>query len=307
MIIIPEYLTIHEPDEKLLDIINTKVFNDRLLYYKRSDFHTISVVENEIGRFLHYKDTYQAGFIDTPVYKGNLPYINYFTLPYLINPKVKNILLIGFGTGKIVNDWEKLFENLKSVDVVDIEENILEIAQSYFGFKKTDKVNFILQDGIVYLRKNKKKYDLIVVDVASDDGIDERFLSEEYLNLIKKSLTKKGIFVSNLCSSADFEHEDNTFFRSVMDLYKSCFKDVCVFKGNESDRVYYKAFFGIDKRVIDITNVIIFSSDAEMRFNTDYAKYDEIGIEVKAYLNDMQQRDSTAKIIFLNPKRVSPD
>ena len=59
MIIIPEYLAIHEPDEKLLDVINEKEFNDIVLYEKQSDFHNIKVVENEIGRFLHYKDTYQ--------------------------------------------------------------------------------------------------------------------------------------------------------------------------------------------------------------------------------------------------------
>lgn len=289
MIIIPEYLAIHEPDEKLLDIINNKIFDDRVIYQKQSDFHNIKVVQNEIGRFLHYKDTYQAGFIETDVYKGNLPYINYFTIPYLINPDIENILLIGFGTGKIVNDWEKLFENIKSIDTVDIEENIFCIAEQFFNFKKSQKVNYILQDGIVYLRANEKKYDLIVADVASDDGIDDRFLSDEYFELIKKSLSPNGIFVSNLCSSADFTHKENTFLRSVLELYNSKFKDVYVFKGNESDRVYYKAFFDIDERVIDITNVIIISSNSKMQFNNDYVKYKEIGIDIKAYLKDIQK------------------
>ena len=289
MIIIPEYLAIHEPDEKLLDIINNKIFDDRVIYQKQSDFHNIKVVQNEIGRFLHYKDTYQAGFIETDVYKGNLPYINYFTIPYLINPDIENILLIGFGTGKVVNDWEKLFENIKSIDTVDIEENIFCIAEQFFNFKKSQKVNYILQDGIVYLRANEKKYDLIVADVASDDGIDDRFLSDEYFELIKKSLSPNGIFVSNLCSSADFTHKENTFLRSVLELYNSKFKDIYVFKGNESDRVYYKAFFDIDERVIDITNVIIISSNSKMQFNNDYAKYKEIGIDIKAYLKDIQK------------------
>ena len=289
MIIIPEYLAIHEPDEKLLDIINNKIFDDRVIYQKQSDFHNIKVVQNEIGLFLHYKDTYQAGFIETDVYKGNLPYINYFTIPYLINPDIENILLIGFGTGKVVNDWEKLFENIKSIDTVDIEENIFCIAEQFFNFKKSQKVNYILQDGIVYLRANEKKYDLIVADVASDDGIDDRFLSDEYFELIKKSLSPNGIFVSNLCSSADFTHKENTFLRSVLELYNSKFKDIYVFKGNESDRVYYKAFFDIDERVIDITNVIIISSNSKMQFNNDYAKYKEIGIDIKAYLKDIQK------------------
>ena len=288
MIIIPEYLAIHEPDEKLLEIINNKEFKDKILYEKRSDFHHIKVVENEIGRFLHYKDTYQAGFIDTQVYKGNLPYINYFAIPYLINPDIKNILLIGFGTGKIVNDWEKLFDNLEYIDVVDIEENIFDIAKEYFDFRKSDRTNFYLQDGIVFLRENTKKYDLIVVDVASDDGIDDRFLSDEYFKLIKKSLAPNGLFVSNLCSSADLKHPKNTFFCSVIQTYKSYFQQVDIFKGNESDRVYYKAFFDIDKRVIDITNVILISSNSAFTISDDYRKIESAGIEIKNYINDLQ-------------------
>ncbi len=287
MIIIPEYLAIHEPDDKLLEIINEKTFDDKVLYEKQSDFHDIKVVENEVGRFLHFKDTYQAGFIKTPSYQGNLPYINYFTLPYLINPDIKNILLIGFGTGKIVNDWEVLFDNLESVDVVDIEENIFDIAEQFFGFKKSEKIDFNLQDGLVFLRNNKKKYDLIVVDVASDEGIDERFLSEEYLKSIKKSLAKGGLFVSNLCSSPDFEHEENTFFRSIKELYETNFKDVKIFKGDESDRVYYKSFFGIDKRVIDITNVILISSESSFAFQGDKNKFKEINLNIEPYLNDL--------------------
>ncbi len=288
MIIIPEYLAIHEPKEELLEIINNKEFDDKILYEKQSDFHNIKVVENEVGRFLHYKDTYQAGFINTPFYKGNLPYINYFTIPYLINPDIKDILLIGFGTGKIVNDWEKLFDNLKSIDVVDIEENIYDIAKDYFNFKKSDMVNFFLQDGIVFLRENTKKYDLIVVDVASDDGIDERFLDDEYLALIKNSLSINGIFISNLCSSADLNHRENKFFKSLIQVYKSYFKNLFVFKGDESDRVYYKAFFDIDERVIDITNVIIISSDSQMGISSDYAKIHDLGINIENYINDLQ-------------------
>ena len=286
MIIIPEYLAIHEPKEELLEIINNKKFKDKVLYKKQSDFHDIKVIENEVGRFLHYKDTYQAGFINTTEYKGNLPYINYFTIPYLINPEIKNILLIGLGTGKIINDWEKLFTNIQSIDVVDIEENILPIAKEYFGFQQSPHTTFNLQDGIVYLRENKKKYDLIVTDVASDEGIDDRFLSDEYFESVKKSLTKSGLFVSNLCSSPDFENEENTFFHSIKELYESKFNKVSIFKGNESDRVYYKSFFGINERVIDITNVIIIASMSDYSIGNNYEKKKKIELDIKPYIKD---------------------
>lgn len=291
MIIAPEDFAIHEPDEKFLKVINEKTFDDVILYEKESDFHNIKVIENEIGRFLHFKDTYQAGFIDTPFYKGNLPYLNYFLIPYLINKNIKKVLLVGFGTGKIVNDFEFLFDSLKTIDVVDIEENIYDIAETFFSYKKSDKVNFYLQDCLVYLRDNKKKYDLIVVDVASDEGIDERFISDEYLKLIKKSLAKNGIFVSNLFSSPDFESPKNTLFKRIKKLYDNNFLSTFIFKGNMSDKVYYKSFFNLDNRVIDITNLILISSESQMIIRDldkmDRKKFEFLRTDIEDYVKDL--------------------
>ena len=287
-ILIPEELAIKKPKKELLDIINNKKFNDKVLFELESDFHNIKIIENEIGKFLHYKDTYQAGFINTNFYKGNLPYINYFLIPYLMNPKIKNILLIGMGSGKIINDFEFLFEDLKSIDVVDLEENIADIAKNYFGFKESNKFSFILQDGITYLRNNKRKYDLIIVDVANNDGIDLRFLSDEYFKIIKKSLKKDGIFVSNMCASPDFNNKKNKFFTGFFPKYNKFFENNLIFKGNYSDKIYYKCFFDINERVIDITNVIIISSDKNYCLKNNYQKFNNLNIDITNYLRDLQ-------------------
>lgn len=285
-VLIPEELAIQKPKKELLKIINGKTFNDKVLFELQSNFHTIKVVENEIGRFLHYCDTYQAGFINTDYYKGNLPYINYFLIPYLMNLKIENILLIGLGSGRIVNQFEKLFDNLKTIDVVDLEENIVDIAINYFGFSPSEKFNFILQDGLTFLRNNKKKYDLIVVDVANNDGIDLRFLSSEYFSSVKKSLKKSGIFVSNMCASPDFENKKNIFFKEFFPVYKQNFEHNLVFKGNTSDKVYYKSFFDLEERVIDITNVVIISSEKYSTFSENTEKIEQLGVNIKQYLND---------------------
>ena len=143
-----------------------------------------------------------------------------------------------------------------------------------------------MQDGLTYLRNNKKKYDLIVVDVANNDGIDLRFLSQEYFSSIKKSLKKDGIFVSNMCASPDFENPKNIFFKDFFPIYKDNFEQNLVFKGNCSDKIYYKSFFNIDERVIDITNVIIISSDKNYKINENTEKIEKLGVDIKQYLND---------------------
>ena len=192
------------------------------------------------------------------------------------------------GTGIIINQYEKLFTQLKKIDVVDIEENILDIAQNFFDFKQNSTFNFILQDGLVYLNNTKQKYDLIVVDVASDEGIDDRFCSEEYLTSIKSHLKKNGIFVSNMPSSADVLNPENIFIHNLIKRYKQNFKNVSLYKGNESDRVYYKAFFNLDERVVDITNLIFISSDIEQKIKKENIKnVENLGISIHNYLKDL--------------------
>ena len=284
MTIIPDKLAIHKPKKELLDLLEKNEIKEDILETFESDFHSISVVESKIGRFLKYDDTYQAGYIDTPFYKGNLPYINYFLIPLLMNKKIKDVLFIGLGSGIIVNQYEE-FLNLKTVDIVDIEENIFYIAQKYFNFKTSEKQNFILQDALIYLKSTKKKYDSIIVDVAGNEGIDERFCDSEYLNLIKNRLKKEGIFVSNMPSSRDIFNPKNKFALNLIELYKKHFKFIDLYNAEQSNKIFYKTFFDIDEIVFDITNLILISSDKRYLIsNNDFI---EDKFQISKYLNDL--------------------
>lgn len=285
--IIPENLMIKKPNKKLEKIIEQKEIKEKILFQKQSDFHDISVVESSFGRFLKYDDTYQAGKINSEFYKGNLFYINYFLIPYLMNKNIKNILLVGFGSGIIVNQFEKIFEKLENIDIVDIDENVFPLAQKYFDFEISNKMNFYLQDALVFLKnKRKKKYDLIIVDVAGDEGIDERFVDREYLQLIKKNLKKDGIFVSNLPSSREIFNPQNKFILELLEKYKKTFKNIDIYNGETSNKLYYKVFFGLDEIVYDITNLILISSDKKYKISSNFEKLEEIGVNIKSYLED---------------------
>ena len=61
-----------------------------------------------------------------------------------------------------------------------------------------------------------------------------------------------------------------------------------MFKGNESDRVYYKSFFNIDERVIDITNIILICYNKKFSIGQDYTKIEDTGIDILRYVNDLQ-------------------
>ena len=78
----------------------------------------------------------------------------------------------------------------------------------------------------------------------------------------------------------------NIFFKEFFPIYKKNFENNFVFKGDMSDSVYYKSFFDIDERVIDITNVVIISSDKKYKISSKTEKIENLGIDIKQYLND---------------------
>ena len=204
-----------------------------------------------------------------------------------MNKNIKNVLLVGFGSGIIINQFEKLFKNLKSIDIVDIEENIFPIAQKYFDFQISDKMEFYLQDALIFLKTTKRKYDLIIVDVAGDEGIDERFLEDEYFSLIQKRLKKGGIFVSNLPSSRDIFNKKNKLILDLLKRQKKYFQNIKMFNGETSNKIYYKTFFDIDEPVFDITNLILISSEKDYSINQNINEIEEIVPNFNEFLGDL--------------------
>ena len=293
-VMIPETLITKEvsPEETAKAYVVS--MQDKVLWKKESDFHSVSVCENPVGRFLRYGISFQAGIINSDLYRGNIPYLNYFLIPYLLKPNAKNILLIGFGSGLLVKQYEQLFENLKNIDVVDIEENILFLAKTFFGFNESKKFGFNLQDALVYLRNNIKKYDIIAVDVAGNEGLDKRFFGDEYFELIKKSLKKHGVYIFNSCANTDLK-EKNTFFGFTLDIFKRFFKNFAVFEGKNSDKLYYKIFFDTDKPLLNITNCIFIGTDKNLsekdfEFKKDIsAKTEKICPNFENYLKDLHK------------------
>lgn len=294
MYIPPELFTIKEPTQEQLDIFYQQRFNDKTLHEVDSDFHDIRVIENEIGRFLLFDATYQAGIINTDFYSGNLPYINYFLLPYLLNQDIKNILLIGMGTGKIINDYEKLIPNIESIDIVDIDPDVVNIAQEYFGFHSSEKTDIHLQDGRVFMRNSEKKYDLVIIDIAGNYGIPFRFMTSEFLEEVKGALSEKGMIISNMFGSTDFEHKNNVMLKALKRTYESVFSKTSIFRCDYSDSIFYRAFIGVDYRIIDTTNILFLASNWHdenlLSYNAGMFEqaFKKLGIfNLKSYVNDV--------------------
>jgi len=120
-----------------------------------------------------------------------------YFLPLLkeIHPKGKEALVIGLGGGLM----EKVFRSIGvNCELVEINSKVIEFAREYF--KVTSSVYH--SDGRWFLRKTKKKYDFIVLDVYQSDQLGWHMLTHEALELAKKRLKSDGILAVHLLSFA---------------------------------------------------------------------------------------------------------
>jgi predicted membrane-bound spermidine synthase len=166
----------------------TEKFN--ILDIKDGLFSDILVVENT-----EYLELFSNNVLQTRLSKDNNKIHNDYviTINKLIEDKNSNIscLLLGTGGGGLINNLSKL--NIYP-DIVEIDNNIILFGQKYF-YDKNIVLNVYNDDARHYVKKCKKTYDLIVIDIFTGDNAPSHILTVEGLNEIKNILNLNGSLI----------------------------------------------------------------------------------------------------------------
>lgn len=311
MIIPPEIMitkSLHPEDEKILDEIESE---EKLIYSQKSSFNgAIKVVENRLGRFLKLEDSYQSAKIETPLYRGNIPYTNYFFLAPSVRNNIKKVLVVGLGAGYFINQLQSIMPQVEKIDVVEINPELSDIAEEYFGFDPSG-ININIQEGRLFVKYCREKYDLIILDVFSETGIAYRFMTREFLEEIDKILSSDGVLVSNVFGLVDINAENNVIFKSLLKTYNSVFEENLVFPTNYGNYEFYRTLMGFEHDLSNLTNVIIFSSREEICFNVGKILriQEKLNLNLDKYVQDFYIDDiNLEKVkILLDEYEYNPD
>ncbi|MBP5698112.1 MAG: fused MFS/spermidine synthase [Alphaproteobacteria bacterium] len=145
-----------------------------------------------------------------------IKYINDVFLYNLPKDKIHNILILGAG-----GFTAGLKDTRNNYTFIDVIKQLPEISeQNFLENKLSDNKKFIVQDAYLYMLKDTKKYDFILVDVYSSVlNIPTNFVTADFFLMIKNHLTPDGIMVANIITSPSFKSKyakriDNTL-RSV--------------------------------------------------------------------------------------------
>jgi spermidine synthase len=109
----------------------------------------------------------------------------------------KSILILGMGAGCVIETLRKDFQNDAKITAVEIDKVVIDIAKKYFDVGRFSNLKIVEDDAFEYVKNNKTKHDLIIVDLFIDKETPSQFSSDEFLQNILHSLSSKGNILFN--------------------------------------------------------------------------------------------------------------
>lgn len=190
------------PEEKLP--WQTEYINDnygqtyrlkRKIVSKKSPYQKIELVETfEYGKMLLLDGAVQTTEKDEFIYHEML------THPALLaHPEPKRVLIIGGGDGGTLR--RVLEHPVEEAIMVEMDRTVVELSRTHLtsiseqAFED-ERATIVIDDGFNFLKKEKKKFDLILVDSTDPVGEATVLFSEDFYQLAFSSLNEEGIIVT---------------------------------------------------------------------------------------------------------------
>lgn len=201
-------------------------------------------------------------YIDTETGEMGAKYLRYYDLFECFNKDAKSTLLIGGAAYTYPIHYLQKY-NDKTIDVVEIDDKMTQIAVEQFGLNINDRrLKTYSQDGRSYLNYSKNKYDTILIDAFKGTNAPFELTTYEALTNAKSMLNENGVVITNIISA--LEGDNAKFIQYEYATYKAVFDDVRIFRVADMD-------------VNDIQNLILVGIKGDLKMDSskseEYSQY----------------------------------
>ncbi len=204
---------------------------ERVLLERDSSYHRLLVTEDDHYRWLRADNIWHTQMTLKDKHGRGLPYTDYVDLAFLLNPKIKSVLVIGLGGGTVPKRFVRDYPQV-TVDVVEIDPAVIKIADRYFEVKPGPRLKVHEADGRQFLRRTERKWDLIVLDAYYADTVPFFLTTKEFFTIVKQRLNPGGIICNNVVGQVT--GPKSKFFRSVYKTMDEVFPTLYAFRVAES-------------------------------------------------------------------------
>jgi hypothetical protein len=179
-----------------------------------------------VGHSLGRPQLYVAGFDYSTRYYSAMWRYAIKKLPRGFSPK--KILVLGLALGDVVALCQQRFPKA-SGSVIEWDPTMIELAKKYqiFDLKRCQEI--WLGDAIELLPQLKSVYDLIIVDIFSDDHPDLRLSAIENVNQLSRLLSHDGFLMFNVFKNLELIEPFKTGF-SLFKIAKYRFNTISLFR-----------------------------------------------------------------------------
>lgn len=115
----------------------------------------------------------------------------------LFNPNPASVLMIGLGGGSML---KYLHRHVPASDLtaVEINPSVIDMRQAFHIPDDSDRLRVVCADGARFMAKPPRRYDLILVDGFTGEGIAPALCSRSFYTHCRKALTAEGLLVANV-------------------------------------------------------------------------------------------------------------
>jgi spermidine synthase len=163
-------------------------------------------------------------------------YTRYFHLPYLFadDPdQIDRVLFVGgggfSGPKRFVQEYDA------TVDVVEIDPEVVRVAREYFGVEASEQLNVHVGDGRQFIQETDHEYDLIVMDAYKKDQVPFHLTTREFFELTESKLSDDGILFANVISAPS--GPGSQFLRAEVNTLQTVYPQVYTFPTSPSNFV----------------------------------------------------------------------
>tara|TARA_R110002094_G_scaffold217762_1_gene189025 strand:+ start:309 stop:953 length:645 start_codon:yes stop_codon:yes gene_type:complete len=128
---------------------------------------------------------------------GSLQRILKFGLEKIDLSKINSVLVLGMGGGSVIETLREDFNYTKHIDAVEIDPIIIAIANTEFAIFESKTLSVHCVDAFDFIKTNKKKFDVIIVDLFIDLTVPNKVLSTEFWDNVIGSKSSKGSIIFN--------------------------------------------------------------------------------------------------------------
>lgn len=128
----------------------------------------------------------------------------------LFVPHPASVLMIGLGGGSML---KYLHRHVPEADLtaVEINQGVIDMRQDFHIPPDSARLRIVCADGAKFIRQAPHRYDLILVDGFTGEGLPEALCSNAFFKHARAALTEQGMVVANV--QADTQQTKNVLAR----------------------------------------------------------------------------------------------